>query len=46
MQDYTIRKDGDDWLAVYPNGSENGPFKSHEDALEEIAQECVESGDE
>jgi hypothetical protein len=46
MQDYIIRKDGDEWLAVSPDGSENGPFESHEDALEQIAQECIESGDE
>jgi hypothetical protein len=41
MQDYTIRKDGDDWLAVYPGGEEAGPFEDHEEALEEIAQEAI-----
>ncbi len=46
MQEYIIRKDGDDWLAVSPSGAETGPFDTHEEALEEIAQDCIEADEE
>ena len=46
MSDYIIKKEGDQWIAIDSDGDESQPFEDHEEALEHIAQLCLEEGGE